>query len=474
MKKLFAFVLALVMIMSLAATGFAAEKNDSITVTGTKTGETYELYKLFDLKVNDEYAPSKYTYTINSAWENFFKADDEEAGTEAGAGYEYLVLTDGAVTDITDAAALAKAAEKYAKENNISALKTEEAKGDNVVFDSLENGYYLITSTLGTVAMTRTTPDDAAVTVGEKNPEDTIVKNVKEDSTNTWGENNDAQVGDTVEFKSTASLVKNTTNVKIYDTMDSGLDYTEGSIQISGLTKGTEYAVEENKVIDNVTYAFVITFTENYLASLTADKTDLTLTYTAVLTDDAVVKDENGVAIVDQYNKTKITYGDKQSVTSQTKTTTHKSTVNKYAAGVENLAGAEFSLKKNGTVVKLVKLDDINYRVATATEIATEGATTDTFETVSTGDIVIWGLDSDSDYKLEEITAPDGYNKLSDEVKMEVNADNSSVTNVENKSGTELPSTGGMGTTLFYVVGGIMVLAAVVLLVTKKRMAVEG
>ena len=92
-------------------------------------------------------------------------------------------------------------------------------------------------------------------------------------------------------------------------------------------------------------------------------------------------------------------------------------------------------------------------------------------ESGNLGDIVIWGVDADNDYTLTETEAPEGYNKLSAAVNVTVNAENGTRIGVENNAGSELPSTGGMGTTLFYALGGILVVAAVVLLVTKKRMS---
>lgn len=342
------------------------------------------------------------------------------------------------------------------------ATETCAADGNSVAFTGLADGYYLITSTLGTKAMIETTPDSTNVTVNDKNPVDTIKKEVKEGEA--WVTENDAQVGETVEFKSTATLNPHTTNVKIHDTMDSGLTYN-GDVAIEDLTEG----VNGDYTVENKTDGFVITFTETYLASLTEAK-ELTLTYSAILNEKAVVKGDDGVAIVDQNNETKITFGDKQSVTSQTKTTTHKSEVHKHATGsTENLAGAVFSLKKGNDIVPLIKLDANNYRVANGNE----AGAVDTFETVATGDIAIWGLDTDTDYTLVEIEAPDGYNLLKEEKPLAVNENNSAVADVENKAGVELPSTGGMGTTLFYAVGGLMILAAVVLLVTKKRMSAE-
>ena len=469
MKKLFALLLALTMVFSLATTAFADEATgNTITVNKAVENETYKLYKMFDLVVDDDL--TEFTYTVNSAWTAFFAAADEEAGTEAGAGYQYVTINNGVVTAIEHAADLAKAAADYAEALQETGSKVADAT-EVVEFTGLDNGYYLITSTLGTVAMTASTPSNQYATIDEKNPEDTIEKTVLEDSTQQYGKSNDAQVGDPVDFKSIATLHPNTTNVKIHDTMDGGLTYNNDVKIYTDADRTVELNSASYTVLatPDAGDTFTIQFTEAYLASLTAE-TKLYLKYTAVLNAGAVVTDENGVAIVDQNNKTTITYGDKQSVEDKTTTTTHKSTVNKYAAGIEKLAGAVFSLKKNGTVVPLVKLDDINYRVATADEVET----TNTFTTVEDGDIVIWGLDTDDDYTLEEITAPDGYNKLADEVDLEVNATNSSVTKVENKSGTELPSTGGMGTTLFYIVGGLMVAGAAILLVTKKRMGAEA
>jgi LPXTG-motif cell wall-anchored protein len=98
-----------------------------------------------------------------------------------------------------------------------------------------------------------------------------------------------------------------------------------------------------------------------------------------------------------------------------------------------------------------------------------ETGTVDSFETVASGDIVIWGVDTDDDYTMKETTPPEGYNELKDTVAVEVNAGNDSQIKVENKSGTELPSTGGIGTTIFYVVGGILLLGAAIVLVARRK-----
>lgn len=453
MKRFATILLALVMILSLAVPAFAAGTN-TITVTGAKKGETYNIYKMLDLSLNEE--KTAYTYTVAEGWNDFFK------GTGAGAAY-VEIDSKGHVTWIeakktaADMEEFAKAAAAYAAGKTVAAAPiTPEADGD-IIFNGLDNGYYLITSTLGTFAMVDTTPDKTDVTINEKNPADTITKEVKEDSTGKYGASNDAQIGDKVEFQSEITLNKGTRNVVVTDTMSNGLTYNKDAV-IDGLTEGTDYNITES---DN---GFVITFTEAYLNALTAT-TELTLTYSATLNENAITEVPG---IAEQTNKIVLTYGDKQTVEQTTTTTTHKFEIFKHATGsTKNLAGAKFQLKKGEDVVNLVKLDDNNYRVAMDGE--TENVV-DTIITVAEGNIVIWGVDADNDYALVETEAPAGYNLLTAEVPVTVNADNATVANVENKTGSELPDTGGVGTTMFYLFGGIMVLAAVVLLVTKKRM----
>lgn len=493
--KLLGIVLIIALVMSMGVAAFADGETtttgtNKITVTGTIKDETYKVYKMFDLVVDDPTNLTAFKYTVAAGWSDFFT-------TGYGKDYVTINTTDGHIEwkEGMDAEAkmilLAQEAEKVA--TNPAATKV--AEGTTVEFTGLENGYYLITSTLGTKAMIDSTPTNPAQTIAEKNPEDTIEKEVQEDSNNTWGDKNDAQVGDTVNFRSTATVQPYTRNVYIHDTMGAGLDY-QNDVAIEGLTAGTDYVVLTTPQEGDT---FTIQITDTYIASLTSAAT-LKLTYTAKLNEKAVVtvageagSETTTLGIVDQKNKTQITYGDKQSVEDETTTTTHKFSVFKHAKDkTDNLPGAVFELKKAGTAVTLIKIDDTNYRVANATEAASStaasshvdsdgkeqtvaaGSKVSNFITVASGDIVIWGVDSDNDYTLNEVKAPDGYNKLAAEVSVTVNADNSTRVDVENNSGTELPSTGGIGTTIFYVVGSILVVAAGVLLITKKRMGREG
>ena len=108
------------------------------------------------------------------------------------------------------------------------------------------------------------------------------------------------------------------------------------------------------------------------------------------------------------------------------------------------------------------------------------------FETPGNGKFVIAGLDADT-YYLEETKAPDGYNRLKEPVNVVITANSASgktvtatitynetatgTVRIENQTGVELPSTGGIGTTVFYVIGGLLMGVAVVLLVTRKKMS---
>jgi len=270
-----------------------------------------------------------------------------------------------------------------------------------------------------------------------------------------------------------SGLTLNVDSIKVYTDEDLLIPYTGASVR-------TGSKADEGDT-------FTISIPDSFAATATENQT-LYITYSAELNSNAVAKNENGIAIKDQKNTTKVTFGDASSSEEvTTTTTTHKFTVHKHAVGVDNLADAIFQLKKGDAVVNLVKLDDNNYRVVDDTETSAPishvkdnqevkeiGADTivSDFVTVSDGDIVIWGVDADDDYTIEEIQTPKGYNKINPSyVNVNVSADNSLKVDVLNQTGDELPSTGGIGTTIFYIVGGVLLAGAVVLLITKKRMS---
>ena len=114
------------------------------------------------MSVNED--QTAYSYTVNSAWANFFRSPD-------GKGLTYVSIdTLGYVPWKTgaDVAAFAKDAEAFAK--NLTALNTIAADKDgDITFSGLEAGYYLVTSTLGTKATVGTTPGNPNPEIQEKN-----------------------------------------------------------------------------------------------------------------------------------------------------------------------------------------------------------------------------------------------------------------------------------------------------------------
>lgn len=476
-KKIASLLLALVMVFALATTAFAAGTN-SITVNGAQKGETYEIYKMLDLIVNED--QTAYSYTVNSNWTNFF--------TNSGAGAAYVDIdTQGYVTwkegkdTASDMETFAKDAAAFASANGLTSVVDAITPTDDgaIIFANLDSGYYLITSTNGTLAMVDTTPKKPAATVNEKNPDHTLDKRVQEDSTQAWGKENSAQIGDIVYFQVTITLHKGAKDVVMHDKMEDGLDFNAfAGVEIDGLTGGEEFTVEVDDEEDDCD--FEIHFTQAYLDSLTGD-TNLTVTYEAVL-------NENANITAGEKNDAKLTWGDASNTEwSETVTKTYQFQVLKYDANDETrapLAGATFQLKDaDGNVVYLKDTSPAGEPGTEYTVVPSPDDTgidtfdldvaVDRFTTVSDSEITIKGVDLD-EYTLVEIEAPAGYNKLDQNKEFTVTADQTVVVEIPNNSGTELPSTGGIGTTIFYIFGSILVVGAAVLLITKKRMSVNG
>lgn len=497
-KKIFALVIACVMTIGMmSAVAFAAGTN-SITVSGAKNGETYNIYKLLDLSVagmetTNDTTDDSYRYTINEKWAGFW------TGTGAGAAY-ITTNTSGSYTYVTwkddkktaaDMEAFAKAASKYATDNSIApdadAVTTVSTGTAVASWSGLDNGYYLVTSTYGTAASVASTPSNPAQTISEKNTDNTSDKEVQEAAERngtpaSWPAEkaNDAAIGDTIVFRSKVSIVKNTINLIYHDTMTDGLTWTGAS----GTKVYTDAACTTELNSSNYTVAagtapetFTVTFTDAYLAGLTEATTDVWVGYSAVLNDNATVQTE-------QKNTGKITWGNNgQGTPTETKTKTHKFQILKYDSADANknpLDGAKFQLyttATGGTPLQLAKnAAGTIYRVVDTSDQGTtlpEGYTLVTdnkIVTLATEKITIEGVDSD-DYYLDETEAPTGFNKLDNRVKVQVNAENNLIAEIKNKSGVTLPSTGGIGTTIFYVIGGILILGAAIALIGKKRFA---
>ena len=460
-KKLFAARLAAALVLAMAVPAFAVTNatKGSITIDGTVSGETYTIYRMFKL---DSYnAESKtYSYTVESAWEGFFKT---------GAGGNYITLDgqghptwNAAKSQDSDKAEFAKLALKWAADNKITGTE-ETATGNTVTFSGLDLGYYLVDSSLGALCGLNTTNPDA--TIKEKNEKPEIKKEVQT-SAGDWSSENNAKIGDTVEYKVEIKVADGAQTYTVTDTMSKGLTFNNSSLKVTA-----NDVVTTDYTLTSTTNGFTLVLPETYVSTLTKGTTIL-VTYNATLNKDAVIDGDGNT------NEVKLGYGNHQNtVPSKVTTKSYQFDLVKVDGTTNKLLdGAEFELADGETKLSFVKDANGNYRVAMTGE---KDATTTI--TVKGGKVNIYGL-AGKTYTLTETKAPDGYNKL---VTSEtVNLADGSKTHativdrvykdggvvVENHAGTVLPSTGGMGTTLFYVIGGGLMVAAVVLLVTKKRM----
>lgn len=467
MKKTMALLLALIMVFALAVPAMAAGETGTITIDHAVKGQTYTIYRVFDLESYNAQT-NAYAYKINKDWKAFAQTADAKA---------YIDLDDQSyvtwVGEATDARAaeFARLALAYAKVHEIAKVDSKKADANTVTFTGLALGYYLIDTTTGTLCALDTT--NPTVNVEEKNTEPSVDKEVKENSTEQFGKNNDANIGDTIEFQATITAGKGAENYVLHDKMSEGLAFNQDSVNVT--LNGTAVAADKYTVVANPSdgCTFEVQFTKEFCDSLKAgDK--VVVTYTATLTEAAVVAGSNK-------NETHISYGEKgdlKSHPSVTNTYTWKVDILKYTGQNKTpLADAEF---------KLQRVSDGKWATVANGKItgwvAEETAAT-TLKSDTNGMITIEGLDS-GDYLLHETKAPAGYNKLKDPVAFTISADlsvgSSTLTytgkpdsisriEVENLTGSALPSTGGIGTTIFYVVGGLLMLGAVVVLVTRKK-----
>ena len=312
------------------------------------------------------------------------------------------------------------------------------------------------------------------------------MKTVEEDSNGEYGSTNDAEIGRTMYFKSTITAQPGAENYVFEDTMSAGLTYNNDAKVYIDEAMTTELAAA-NYTVNNTPgdgNTFTITFEQSYLDTI-ATETKLYVKYSATLNKNAAV------GLAGNSNKSTLKYGDstntKSTPKSETITYTWDLDVLKYGNGDKTnvLENAQFVLlNKDRDKVAVV----VNGKLTGWTDIPAAGAdgtiawpANTVLTTNDKGKINISGLDS-ATYYLREIKAPAGYNTLKQDVKVVITGatkEGSELTykpvlaEIENLSGTVLPSTGGMGTTIFYVLGSALVLGAVVLLVTKKRMSTK-
>lgn len=455
-KKIAAMLFTFAMVFSMTGVVQADETTDgSITINNAIEGQTYTIYKILDL---ESYDGNNYSYKAESGWDAFI----------TGAGKSYLKTNENGYVEFVgteaDMPAFAKSALKFAKDNRLKKVASKTADATNTVtFGTLSLGYYLIDSSTGALCSLDTTRPTA--TVQEKNSVPTVDKTII-DSNNTTKKNS-ANIGDKVLFKTTIDVEKGAENYVLHDKMDAGLTFDSSiySVQANQPSPvlGTDCILQTKNLGDDCTFHLV--FTQEYLNNLT-DSHEIDVVYGATVNENAKINQANT-------NQTWLTYGDnKKSNVDETQTFSFGIPVFKYTGLTKTgLADAQFKLYNDKACkdeVKLTKADDHTYRV--------DPKGNATMESPIDGKFNVNGLKAGT-YYLKEMAAPKGYNKLAKPIKVtidndgKITADDKTTTEVgvENKSGTLLPSTGGMGTTLIYLAGIVLVVLSGYVLISKRR-----
>ena len=495
-KKIAAIMLSVMMVLGMCSvvgaeetSGSYGDGNGVITIQNAKKNQTYTIYRILKLESfsrGDKRKEGNYAYTLEEGWNDFLTNSSEyPTGNylkkDKDTGY---VTWDSTKTDY---AAFAKDALKYVKAKSIAPAKEAVTTSEDgeVSFKDLPLGYYLIDSTAGALCSLDTT--DKEVIIQEKNGVPSVDKVVK--SGGDYKENNTASIGDKVEFKTTITAQPGAQNYVLHDKMDAGLTFDNTSIKInlmkSGETKeslvgDTNYTVRTPGLESENPCTFHIEFKQDFCDTLKAND-EIIVTYTATLNESAKIAGEGNK------NETWLKYGDR-SVTNTDKTTTKTYEIPVFKYTLKNtvetaLEDATFTLSKDSVttsgkkdIIKLKKKD------GTTTEeyLVNSSGTVTEITTGDTGKFKIQGLDAGT-YYLTETQQPAGYNKLKDPITIKIDDKGNIYVNgvaeankgdvkVLNNTGSLLPSTGGMGTTLFYIFGAILVIGSGVVLITKKRM----
>lgn len=506
MKKIAALLLAMVMVLGMSMTVFADENetpgtsnnNGAIQISQAVNGATYNVYKLFDL---ESFTNDNYSYKVVDAWKDFFTGEAYSGFVTLDSnGYVTGYDSDKYSANSATMEQLAQAALAYAKDKEIqpSASISNTENNATIKFENLPLGYYLVDSTVGSFCNLTTTALTA--TIIDKNTPTTVDKEVKEDSSSStqWGGENTAEVGDTVPFKATITIGAGATDLVMHDRMDEGLTFKQvtkvtyrkyNETEGKELTKDTDYYVtlHENYENDDCVWTdgngctFVVTFSDEIKENLEKDD-QVVVEYEAVVDEDALAV----VNVRANINYVTVKYSEGHfSNQDYTKTWLFDLKIFKYYGENTPLAGAGFTLYYDEACQQPVRFKNVTGVTGTYTSCTAEECSHEHQEEVitgATGILVMTGLD-EGVYYLKETTTPAGFAPLTNEIKVEiqkdgygigkvfVDNDTSSVERVDikNETTSALPETGGMGTTVIYIVGAILVVVAGVILISRKR-----
>ncbi len=489
MKKLLSMLLTVIMVLAMAAPSFAAEvpTTGTITVSNAKPGHTYNAYKIFNLTMVSD--GEGYAYTLTDEWKEFFTT---------GEGKNFVKLNgdnlvpfnqngeNGEPVLIQDTKGLAAAIRDALEGKNIAATGTYSGEGEGSLTlkngnnENLALGYYLVDSTVGTLCALNTNAPNVKFEDKSKAPE--ITKTVPEGKSN-------VAIGETIPYTVTITAQEGAQNYVVVDILSKGLTFKNDVV----VTKNNEVVVKEEvsgeakpistysckAPVDDSTKVttLTITFADAFCNALVNDD-KIVITYSADVNEEAIT--------VDKVNNTvKLNYGHGTDINSTPSTSVESKTyqfdLQKTVMGSDGqstntqLDGAKFKLydaKTEGNLIKLVAMENSGdkkvYRVAKTGETG--------IEEIEAGYAIIKGLDTDVSYFLEESAAPAGYNAITERFEVKpvrvanaVDAPATPEAQIANSTGALLPSTGGIGTTIFYAAGIVLMAGAVFFVVRRKK-----
>ena len=507
MKKIMALMLAAIMMMAMSVTAFAAEgATGTLTLTvNVKTttpaqdlkGQTINLYKLFDVTESGTTGSKNYAYTVNTetgykdALASVLGSPITAASTDEQFAAAVLALDSNDSTKVQN---FANKFTTYALTKSLAATATsgkiaEENKA-SYTFDNLTAGYYLVYVTGGKEIQSSLVTVDAST--------NTVNLKTEAPSINKTADKATAEIGQIVTYTVTG-VIPDTTGYdsyvyKIHDELSKGLDFvndtngtacTDNKVAVKvAFTDGTDASTapteaaldsKNNKIMSLDLSAWV-------KANQTNKGKEFTVTYYAKVNKNAEVTNNN---------KASLEYGNNPSDTttttpSEAKTNTYPldiKKINKKTSGL--LAGAKFSLYRSETDAK----DGENAITVTGSNgnyVVDSASTTTEFESVENDlggyNLRVNGLEA-KDYWLVETQAPEGFNKLTDPIKVTITkdgdtnwtvkknekAEDDKIIDVENSTGSLLPSTGGRGAIAFAVIAALLVFGVAVSFIRDKR-----